>query len=150
MEVPNWVMSLPAVNATLNGAATILLIVGYCLIRRGRREAHKRAMLSSFVVSIAFLACYLVYHYYLKKYTGDASQKFLGTGVWRPIYFTILISHVILAAVVPFLAMTTIYRAWKQQWQRHRRIARITFPIWVYVSITGVVIYFMVYHWPVT
>ncbi len=149
MNAPDWVTALPAVNAALNATATVLLIVGYVLIRQGRKTGHKRVMLSAFAVSVAFLACYVVYHWGLKHYTGEASRRFEGTGPIRTAYFTILISHVVLAAVVPFLAIVTIYRGLKQQWERHRRIAKITFPIWLYVSVTGVMIYVMLYQWPV-
>lgn len=139
--MPSWVSWLPAVNASLNGLATLLLVTGYVLIRRNRVHAHKRVMLSAFGVSIVFLACYLVYH----AYAG--SKPFPGTGLMRPVYFTILISHILLAAAVPVLAVVTIYRALKGQWDKHRRIARVTFPIWLYVSVTGVMIYVMLYHW---
>lgn len=149
MDVPPWVTMLPAVNAGLNGLATVLLLVGYALIRGNRRVAHQRTMLCAFGVSIAFLACYVAYHAALHHYTDSGSRPFEGTGPIRPIYYTILITHVVLAAVVPVLALITIYRGLKQQWDRHRRIARVTFPIWVYVSVTGVVIYLLLYHWPV-
>jgi protein SCO1/2 len=147
-ETPGWVLLLPAVNASLNGLATVLLLAGYAAIRNRRPVLHQRLMLTAFAVSIVFLGCYLAYHAGLHHYTGESGKKFQGVGVVRPIYFTILITHVILAATVPVLALITIYRAWKQQWDRHRRIAKITFPIWVYVSVTGVVIYAMLYHWP--
>lgn len=148
-ELPAWVTTLPAVNAGLNSIAAVLLISGYVLIRRQHRTAHQWAMLTSFAVSVAFLACYLVYHYALQKYTGSGSMPFRGTGLIRPVYYTILITHVVLAPVAAVMALITIFRAWKQDWERHRRIAKVTFPIWVYVSVTGVIIYVMVYHWPV-
>ena len=152
METPQWVQWLPSVNASLNSLATLLLVGGYALIRAGRRVAHKRVMLAAFATSIAFLACYLVYHYYV------GSKKFPGTVTTRTIYLAILFSHVVLAATVPILAAITIYRGLKADreedpalagplWQRHRRIARITLPIWLYVSVTGVIIYWMLYHW---
>ena len=144
MPVPEWVSSLPAVNATLNGLSTLLLVTGLTLIRRGKREAHKRVMLFAFGVSIAFLCCYLISH----GYAG--SKPFEGKGLIRAIYFAILISHVILAATVPFLASITIYLGLKQRWEKHRRIAKVTFPIWLYVSVTGVIIYLMLYQWPVS
>ena len=149
MEAPDWVYTLPTINAGLNSLATVLLIAGYVLIKRGHRDAHKKVMLTAFVTSILFLGFYLAYHFALKHYTGEASQRFQGEGVIRPVYFTILITHVILAAAVPVLALITIYRGLKEQWEKHRRIAKITFPIWVYVSVTGVIIYAMLYHWPV-
>lgn len=144
-ELVNW---LPAVNASLNGLATLLLLSGYVAIKRRQTELHKSLMLSAFATSILFLGCYLTYHWALHSLTGEAGKKFAGVGIIRPIYFTILITHVILAAAVPVLALITIYRAWKQDWAGHKRIAVITFPIWVYVSVTGVVIYGMLYHWP--
>ncbi len=146
-EIPGWVTSLPAVNATLNGAATILLMVGYAMIRQQKIESHKRCMLAAFAMSVAFLACYVTYHVALHQYTGDGSRRFPADHPGRTVYLIILATHVILAAIVPVLAPMTIYRGLKQQWDRHRRIARITFPIWLYVSVTGVIIYWMLYHW---
>lgn len=149
-EIPAdaWYMKLPAVNAGLNGLAGALLALGLALIKRGRVAAHKNTMLAAFAVSIVFLACYLVYHAALHHDTGLPGKKFEGTGSVRIVYFTILISHVVLAAAVPVLASITIYRGLKADWARHRRIAKITFPIWMYVSVTGVIIYAMLYHWP--
>lgn len=139
---PGWVLQLPRVNASLNGLATILLLLGYGLIKSGRPKAHQATMLSAFATSIVFLGCYLVYHYFA------GSKRFEGTGVVRTVYFAILLSHVILAVAVPVLASITIFRALTKQWERHKQIARITFPIWLYVSVTGVIIYAMLYHWP--
>ena len=147
--LPDWVATLPMINAGLNGLATVLLLTGFVLIKRGRREAHARVMVSTFGTSIVFLACYLTYHFALRHYTGKSGREFSGVGVIRPIYFVILISHVLLAMTVPVLASMTIYRAWRQNWAGHRRLARVTFPIWVYVSVTGVIIYALLYHWPV-
>jgi uncharacterized membrane protein YozB (DUF420 family) len=135
-------MRLPALNATLNGIATILLLVGYVLIRQGHRDAHKGAMLAAFSTSILFLASYLVYH----AFAG--SKTFGGTGPIAWVYYTILITHVVLAAAVPVLACVTIYRGLKTDWAGHKRIAKVTLPIWLYVSVTGVVIYVMLYHGP--
>jgi protein SCO1 len=149
VNAPNWVYTLPSINAALNTLATILLVSGYLLIQRGQKVAHKRVMLSAFATSVLFLVFYLTYHFALKHYTGVSSKPFQGQGLIRPIYFTILITHVILAAIVPFLAMLTIYRGLKGQWRKHRRIAKITFPIWLFVSLTGVIIYGMLYRWPV-
>lgn len=149
MELPGWCKALPAVNASLNFLATVLLVIGWRLIRAGRRDAHRNVMLSAFGVSIAFLGCYVVYHAGLSYYTGTHGKAFEGQGVARPIYFAILISHVLLAIVVPVLAIVTIRRGLRAEWAAHRRIAKITFPIWLYVSVTGVVIYGMLYHWPV-
>ncbi len=145
--MPSWVSSLPAVNASLNGLAFVLLVIGWVLIRRGHRDAHKKTMLAAFGTSILFLVVYLVYHGAMVHYTGEGQVKFQGTGAIRTVYFVILISHVLLAMAVPVLAILTIRRGLKQQWESHRRIARITFPIWVYVSLTGVIIYLMLYQW---
>ena len=139
--MPEWISWLPTVNASLNGLATVLLVTGYVLIRQKRIIAHKRVMLSAFGVSVVFLASYLTYH----AYAG--SKPFAGTGMMRPIYFSILISHIILAALVPVLAAVTIRLGLSGQWDRHKRIARVTYPIWLYVSVTGVIIYLMLYHW---
>ncbi|QDU82857.1 hypothetical protein Pla110_46200 [Polystyrenella longa] len=145
-ETPEWVHQLPTVNAGLNGLATVLLMWGFIAIKQGKRETHKLIMLSTFGVSTAFLACYLVYHAALHHYTGSGSRAFTGTGIIRPIYFGILITHVILAMVIAVMVPITMYRGLTHQWNRHRRIAKITFPLWLYVSVTGVVIYFMLYH----
>lgn len=147
-RVPAWVLRLPAVNASLNGLATVLLFAGWVLIKSRKPGAHKATMLTAFAVSMAFLACYLVYHQQLRQWTGSGSHRFEGQGWIRPVYYTILISHVVLAATVPFLALVTIYRGLRSQWERHKRLARVTFPIWLYVSVTGVIIYFILYHWP--
>ncbi len=131
---------LPALNAALNATATILLLVGWGLIRRRRTEAHRRAMLSAFVCSALFLVSYLVYHF------QAGSVRFQGTGAARTLYLSILLSHTLLAAAVPFLAVVTLVRALARRYDRHRRIARWTLPIWLYVSATGVVIYWMLYQ----
>ena len=148
-KLPQWAAMLPAVNAGLNGLAGIMLLVGFGLIKRGHRTAHARTMIAAFVTSIVFLGCYLAYHFALHAYTGEPGKRFGHSGTTLAIvYLVILVSHVILAAVVPVLAAMTLYRAWRQDWSGHRQIAKITFPIWVYVSITGVMIYVMLYHWP--
>lgn len=146
--VPAWVESLPAVNAGLNSVATLLLIGGFVLIRRGQRTAHRNVMLAAFAVSVLFLSTYLLYHFSLQHYTGEASRKFSGSGGIRTVYFIILISHILLAAVVPVLAIWAIRLGLKGRFEAHRRIARVTYPVWVYVSVTGVIIYGMLYHWP--
>ncbi len=135
------VSDLPAVNASLNALATILLLTGYAFIKKKRKSAHKATMVTAFSVSVVFLICYLIYHLNTQVVT-----EFEGPNVLRWIYLTMLISHIILAATVPPLCLVTLYRAWKQQFDKHRRIARITFPIWLYVSLTGVIIYLMLYH----
>jgi uncharacterized membrane protein YozB (DUF420 family) len=144
--VPDFVQHLPAVNATLNATATVLLVLGYVLIKQRREEAHKRAMMAAFFVSIAFLACYLTYHTYLKIYTTEGHVPFAGPSSVRPVYLAILFSHIALAAAVPFLAGITIYLGYRDRRRAHRKLAWWTFPIWLYVSITGVVIYVILYH----
>ena len=135
--------SLPAVNATLNGACAVLLMVGWGLIRSGRRRAHAACMIAGVADSALFLACYLVYHFRV------GSVPFPGTGLVRSLYFTILTSHTLLAvSMLPLIALT-LWRAARGDYVRHARIARITFPIWLYVSITGVVIYLMLYRLPI-
>ncbi len=133
------IRDLPLVNASLNALSTCLLLYGYTLIRQGKREQHKRAMLSAFAVSTVFLVCYLVYHYYV------GSVPYQGQGAMRTVYFTILITHVVLAATVPVLAGLTLWRAFQERFDKHRKIAKITFPIWLYVSVTGVIVYLMLY-----
>jgi protein SCO1 len=147
-QLPDWLAALPTVNASLNALAGVLLAVGIVLIKSGKRDAHRNVMLAAFVVSIVFLASYLTYHQGLHHYTGTHGKAFAGTGLLKWVYLLILISHVVLAAIVPVLAIITIVRGLKQDWERHRKIAKITFPIWLYVSITGVVIYAMLYHLP--
>lgn len=132
--------SLPALNATLNATSAVLLTVGYLLIRRKRITAHKVAMVTAFFVSVLFLVSYLYYHYH------HGATRFPGQGWIRPVYFALLISHTTLAAVIPPLALVTLYRAWRGQFPRHVRIARWTLPLWLYVSVTGVLIYWMLYH----
>ncbi len=131
---------LPAINATLNFTAAVLLVWAYLLIRRKRVAQHRKVMLTAFGVSCAFLICYLIYH------AQVGSVRFKGVGGIRPVYFTILISHTILAATVPFLAVITLRRGLTARFDAHRRIARWTLPIWLYVSVTGVVVYVMLYH----
>lgn len=131
---------LPALNASLNSAVTLLLLVGWWLIRRRRIAAHRACMLAAVTLSVAFLVSYLIYHYQV------GSVRFQGTGPVRTLYFAILISHTVLAATVPFLAAVTLVRALRARFDRHRRIARWTLPIWLYVSVTGVVVYLMLYQ----
>jgi uncharacterized membrane protein YozB (DUF420 family) len=131
---------LPSVNAALNATAAVLLIWGYTLIRRKRIETHRKVMTAAFVVSCLFLVCYLVYHYQV------GTVRFTGSGAIRAIYFSILGTHTVLAAMVPVLAIITLRRGLSARFDRHRRIARWTLPIWLYVSVTGVVVYVMLYH----
>lgn len=134
------IRDLPAVNAGLNALAALLLVGGWFLIRARRERAHRAAMLAAFAVSVVFLGCYLVYHYQV------GSVRFEGPPTVRTVYLTILATHVVLAATVPFLALATIYLAIRDRRAAHRRLARWTLPIWLYVSVTGVVIYVMLYH----
>lgn len=131
---------LPHVNACLNGTAALLLVAGYRLIRTGRREAHRRVMTGAFGASALFLVSYLVYH------SQVGSVRFQGAGAVRTFYLTILTTHSILAAAVPILAVITLVRAWKGRFDKHRRLARWTLPIWLYVSVSGVVVYWMLYR----
>ncbi len=145
-ELPPWAQRLPATNAMLNGLATILLLVGFSAIKAGNVRFHKKMMLFAFGVSIAFLASYLAYHFALQHYTGTHGKKFPGTGTLAALYYTILMSHVALAATVPFLAIVTIWHGLKDNRAKHRRFAKVTFPVWLYVSVTGVMIYWMLYR----
>ncbi|HKV25525.1 MAG TPA: DUF420 domain-containing protein [Candidatus Acidoferrum sp.] len=129
-----------ALNASLNGTSAVLLACGYAAIRKGNRKVHKLFMLSALAVSAAFLISYGIYHIRV------GHVAFQGKGWIRPIYFTLLLSHTILAAVIVPLVLITVRRAWQERFDKHRVIARWTLPIWFYVSVTGVVIYFMVYQ----
>ncbi|HEY5619055.1 MAG TPA: DUF420 domain-containing protein [Vicinamibacterales bacterium] len=134
------ITDLPALNAILNGTAAALLSVGYVQIRRGRTEAHKRCMLAALATSALFLISYVVYH------ANVGSRPFPGSGIVRAAYFTILVTHVVLAAAILPLALITASRGLRAQFDRHVRIARWTLPLWIYVSVTGVVIYLMLYR----
>jgi uncharacterized membrane protein YozB (DUF420 family) len=129
-----------ALNATLNGTSAILLACGYAAIRNGKIQLHKKFMLSAFAVSCAFLISYLVYHYRV------GHVPFQGQGFIRPVYFTLLLSHTILAIVIVPLILITLRRAFLEKFDKHRRIARYTLPLWFYVSITGVIVYLMLYQ----
>jgi len=128
------------VNATLNAIAAILLVIGYRLIRLGRREQHRRVMLAAFATSALFLVSYVVYH------ANAGSRPFAGQGAIRVVYFTILISHVVLAAAILPMALVTLNYALRERFERHVPIARWTLPVWLYVSVTGVVVYLMLYQ----
>jgi putative membrane protein len=130
---------LPSVDATLNAASAIFLTLGFFFIRQKNIRAHKTCMLSAFATSMVFLACYLTYHYF------HGTTHFPGQGGIRSFYFALLGSHTVLAALIVPLALTTLYRAWRKRFQQHKRIARWTLPVWLYVSVTGVVIYLMLY-----
>jgi uncharacterized membrane protein YozB (DUF420 family) len=135
------VYDLPPINAALNGIATVLLGSGYVAIKRGRKDLHKALMVSALVVSAAFLACYLIYHYHA------GSKPFPDLGWIKTVYLLILVPHIILAAVMVPMILKTFWHAFRGEWERHKKIARWTFPIWMYVSLTGVVIYLMLYQW---
>jgi putative membrane protein len=132
--------SLPALNATLNGTAAVLLLIGRGQIRRREIDAHRRTMLAAFLVSTLFLTSYLIYHF------NVGSVPFQGQGLVRPVYFALLLSHIVLAAVQLPMVLTTLILGLRRRDATHRRWARWTYPIWLYVSITGVVIYLMLYH----
>jgi uncharacterized membrane protein YozB (DUF420 family) len=134
------VSSLPAINAFLNGTSAVLLTIGYLCIRRRRVTAHKICMATAFGVSCLFLVSYLIHHYQV------GSLPFSGQGWIRPVYFTVLISHIVLAALVVPLALTTLYRAISARFDKHVKIARWTLPVWLYVSVSGVIVYVMLYQ----
>ncbi len=134
------ISDLPLVNACLNATSTVLLLIGHRFIRAGNRIVHKRLMLTAFVTSSCFLVSYLVYHYHV------GTVRFAGTGWVRVLYFGILTTHTLLAALVPPLAIVTLVRALRERFDRHKAIARWTLPIWLYVSVTGVAVYLMLYQ----
>ena len=138
--MPLQLSVLPHLNAFLNTSSAILLLTGYYFIRHGQIRKHRNCQVAAIITSTLFLISYLTYHYY----HGDT--RFLGQGIVRPFYFTVLITHVILAIVIVPLVLITAYRAARGDFIRHKRIARWTLPLWLYVSVTGVIVYFMLYH----
>jgi len=138
--MPAFISYLPHLNACLNASSAVLLFAGYLFIRSGKVAAHRVCQLSALIVSCLFLTSYLTYHYF------HGTTRFLGTGLARPIYFTVLTSHTILAIVIVPLIFITFRRAFRLDFVRHRQIARITLPLWFYVSITGVIVYLMLYQ----
>ena len=140
MQIPPQYAMFPMIDATMNGTSAVLLLIGRGYIKRGQMAAHRAVMLAALVSSSIFLSCYLYYHFHV------GSVHFQGQGIWRPIYFTILISHVILAAVIVPMIIITLSRGLRERFDRHRAIARWTFPLWMYVSVTGVIVYVMLYH----
>lgn len=138
--MPEFIPYLPHINAFLNSTSAVLLFSGYRFIRSGRVRAHRTCQISALIVSLLFLTSYLTYHYY------HGATRFSGQGFVRPLYFTILTSHTILAVVIVPLVAITFYRAFRADFVRHRRIARVTLPLWFYVSVTGVIVYLMLYH----
>jgi uncharacterized membrane protein YozB (DUF420 family) len=140
MQVPPQYAMFPAIDASLNGTSAVLLLVGRSFIKRGNMAAHRAVMIAALTSSSIFLACYLYYHWHV------GSVHFQGQGWSRPVYFSILISHTILAAVIVPMIIITLSRALRERFDRHRAIARWTYPLWMYVSVTGVIVYFMLYH----
>lgn len=132
--------SFPALNASLNGTTAVLLLIGWALIKSGRREAHRWTMVAAFLCSAVFLACYLWYHFHV------GSVRFQGAGLIRKVYFTILLTHTVLAVLVLPIILRTLFLAAKERFDEHRRAARWAFPIWLYVSVTGVTVYWMLYR----
>jgi uncharacterized membrane protein YozB (DUF420 family) len=136
----------PHLNAALNATSALFLLLGFVFVKRKMILAHRASMLTAFTMSALFLACYLTHHALRAYYFGLGPTRFAGEGLARPIYFIILTTHTILAAVVAPFILLTLYRALKAKFELHRRIARIIFPIWLYVSITGVIVYLMLYQ----
>ncbi|MCE7869100.1 DUF420 domain-containing protein [bacterium CPR1] len=134
------ISSLPTVNASLNALAALLLLAGFVAIRSGKRELHRKLMLAAFSCSVLFLVCYLVYH------AQAGSKRFPGTGTVRAFYLAVLASHSVLAALLPFGAILALRRALQGKLEQHRRLTRWVWPVWMYVSVTGVVIYWMLYR----
>ena len=134
------ISDLPTVNATLNTISTVLLTIGFFMIRQRKIVAHRNCMIAAFVISGLFLTSYLIYHYHA------GSTPFEGSGWIRSVYFAVLIPHIILAATILPLALITLYFALRKRFTKHRRIARWTLPIWLYVSVTGIIVYWMLYH----
>jgi uncharacterized membrane protein YozB (DUF420 family) len=139
--IPEQYAFYPSLIASLNGASAVLLVAGRYLIARGRVSAHRACMIAAVAASALFLACYVYFHLHV----GDI--RFLGQGVWRTVYFAVLIPHFILAIVIVPMVIITLSRGLRARYDRHRAIARWTFPLWMYVSVTGVIVYFMLYQW---
>jgi uncharacterized membrane protein YozB (DUF420 family) len=137
---------LPVVNACLNSLSAIFLSFGYAFIRRGKRVAHRNCMMAAFITSMLFLASYLTYHGYRAQVLHQGPTRFAGPAGVRPVYLAILLTHTVLAALIVPLALLTLYRALRQDFDRHKRIARWTWPCWMYVSVTGVLIYLLLYQ----
>lgn len=140
------IYDLPAINASLNGLSAILLTAGFIFIRQKNIIAHRNCMISAFCVSVVFLCCYLTYHTYLAVELHRGPTRFLQPEWFRPIYLTILISHTILAMVIVPMILITITRALRERFDKHKQIARWTWPLWMYVSVTGVIVYLLLYQ----
>jgi uncharacterized membrane protein YozB (DUF420 family) len=138
------ISDLPTLNASLNGLASVFLVIGFVLIRKKKIRQHRAMMLAAFITSGVFLVSYLTYHF-----TAELITRYHGEGIMRTVYFAILISHSVLAVAVPPLAFITLFRGLRMRVEKHRAIARWTLPIWLYVSVTGVAVYLMLYHVPV-
>jgi uncharacterized membrane protein YozB (DUF420 family) len=139
--IPEQYAYFPALNASLNGTSAALLLAGRYMIARGRVAAHRACMIAAVIASTLFLLCYLYFH----AHVGNI--VFLGQGVWRAVYFAVLIPHVTLAIVIVPMVIVTLSRGLRARYDRHRAIARWTWPLWMYVSVTGVIVYFMLYRW---
>jgi protein SCO1/2/putative membrane protein len=142
----DFIFTLPHINALLNATSGIFLITGYVLIRRRKISAHRRSMIAAFIASIIFLISYVLYHSLLAYYLGQGPTKFKGEGIIRPVYFFILITHTFLAIIIVPFVIITLRRGLKGNYDKHRRIARWTLPLWLYVSVTGVIVYLMLYQ----
>lgn len=140
------ITDLPKINAGLNTLAAILLLFGFIFIKRGNRIAHLRCMIGALICSVIFLACYVYYHYSMKKMYGEAHTRFLNPEWFRPIYLTILFTHLVGAVAILPMIVVTVSRAAKARFDLHKKIARWTWPVWMYVSVTGVLIYFLLYQ----
>jgi uncharacterized membrane protein YozB (DUF420 family) len=137
---------LPLVNACLNTACTVLLLLGWNFIRSGHRAAHRHCMIGALCTSAAFLACYLYYHFRMQQEHGAAHTRFVDPAWFRPIYLAILLTHLVGAIAIVPLVLLTVSRAFKERFEAHKVVARWTLPIWLYVSVTGVVIYLLLYQ----
>lgn len=140
------IYDLPAVNASLNGLSAVLLGAGYYFIRQKKVTAHRNCMISAFCVSVVFLICYLTYHGYLATVLHRGPTRFVNPAWFKPIYLTILLTHTVLAMVIVPMILITLFRAWRERFDKHKQIARWTLPLWMYVSVTGVIVYLLLYQ----
>ena len=140
------ILDLPAVNASLNTLSAVFLALGFVFIKRGQKIAHRNSMIAAFTTSVIFLACYLTYHTYLAVVLHQGPTRFLDPAWFRPIYLIILLTHTVLAVIIVPLILMTLWRAKNQNFEAHKKIARWTWPLWMYVSVTGVVVYLLLYR----
>ena len=140
------ILDLPAVNGSLNGLSAVFLSAGYFFIRRKQVTAHRNCMIAAFITSVVFLICYLTYHFYLAYHLHRGPTRFADPAWFRPIYLVLLLTHTVLAVVIVPMVLITLNRALRQRFELHRKIARWTWPLWMYVSVTGVLIYFLLYQ----